>query len=129
MLTRYVMRKFWPFGEVATLEVADDGVHHLGNGCYQLHKPFRKATAADLCVLAGTDKGNFHRNFHDRKLSVGTRVRVKNGKFSGGALGTVVFQEPAGGRVWVERDGAGSPVYYWNDELIVLKYAKEKVDA
>lgn len=48
----------------------------------------------------------------------GDRVRAKhNAGFHAGATGTVVFQEPAGFRCWIERDGSDSPVWYHNGEL------------
>lgn len=123
MITRYVMKRAFPFflkREIAVVEVADDGAHHLGNGHYQLHKPWRKATAADLEILEQEKEASFRRKHHDRKLPVGTRVKVKSGAFDGNAVGTVVFQEPSGGKVWVVRDGTESPCYYWNNELIII---------
>ena len=54
----------------------------------------------------------------------GARVRAKqNAGFHKGAVGTVEFVEPAGGKVWVMRDGASSPVYYHEDELEIIQDA------
>lgn len=50
----------------------------------------------------------------------GDRVVVKSGFFSAGAHGDVVFVEPGSTpdlKVWVQRDGAGSPCYYHQHEL------------
>lgn len=50
----------------------------------------------------------------------GDRVVVKSGFFSAGAHGEVVFVYPGSIpdlKVWVQRDGAGSPCYYHQHEL------------
>lgn len=48
----------------------------------------------------------------------GMRVLVNNKSgFNQGARGYVEFQEPANGRVWVMREGASAPVYFWPFEL------------
>jgi hypothetical protein len=51
---------------------------------------------------------------------VGDRVQVKQtAGFHKGATGVIDFIEPLG-KVWVTRDGAGSPVYYHNEELELI---------
>jgi len=117
MLTRYRMMGFWPFRR-AVLEVADSGTHHVGNGVYQLHKPWRRAKHKDVIALELEQSREREANRHPRLLPPGTRV--KSNGFNRGAIGTVVFQEPAGGKVWVLRDGADGPCYFWNPELDLL---------
>lgn len=56
---------------------------------------------------------------YGRRLKVGQRVRVNDGSgFHRGAFGRVEFQEPTHeGRVWVLRDGALTPAYFYPREL------------
>lgn len=56
---------------------------------------------------------------YGRRFEVGQRVHVNDGSgFHRGAFGRVEFQEPTHeGRVWVLRDGASAPVYFYPREL------------
>jgi hypothetical protein len=48
----------------------------------------------------------------------GDRVKVKQtAGFHKGASGVVEFVEPSGEKIWVTRDGASSPVFYYGEEL------------
>ena len=107
------MRGWGPFRR-AVVEVADAGIHYLGNGIYRLHKPWRRAKESDLAGMSPVRHKAHHR------IALGARVRAnQEASFHGGALGVVVFQDPSG-RVWVQRDGTEHPCYYWNNELDVL---------
>lgn len=75
----------------------------------------------DLQALSdAADKAN--RTGKYRKFEPGTRVRAnQTAGFHRGAEGTVQFQEPGSHfRVWVLRDKADSPVFYYPDELDLL---------
>ena len=48
----------------------------------------------------------------------GDRVKVKQtAGFHKGASGVVEFVEPSGEKIWVTRDGASRPVFYYGEEL------------
>ena len=57
---------------------------------------------------------------HNQPISFkrGDRVKVKQtAGFHKGASGVVEFVEPSGEKIWVTRDGASSPVFYYGEEL------------
>lgn len=115
MQTRHVMRG-WLFKR-AVLQVADNEVYHEGNGIYRLYGPWRDATAADLAKLREIKRNEEALVRSDKRFLQGQRVKATRGNFHQNAEGVVVFQEPHGGRVWVQRDGTDSPVYYYAIEL------------
>ncbi len=126
LMTRHVV-KWGLFRDRVILQVADSGVYptHLPNrDVYALHSPWRDATDEDLRQIEADKAYENSLNFCETRIAAGSRVKVRSNSFNSGAEGVVVFQEPAGGRVWVWRDGSGGPCYYWNHELEVLKYRK-----
>lgn len=78
---------------------------------------WRDATDQDLYLLKCQARYEEKRRFSDIRFRVGQRVHAVRSGFHKGAKGIVEFQEPNGGRVWVSRDGAGGPCYFYADEL------------
>ena len=109
-MTRYVERRSF-FTKRICLQVQD-----------RHDSKWRWANAKDVQTLDENQKYKWSLNSCDRIIPVGTRVRANSrAGFHRGAEGSVVFQEPAGGKLWVQRDGAMGPCYYWNDELDIIK--------
>ncbi len=109
--TRHVLRGW--FRKRAILQVA---VFTLGE-----NTDWRDATETDLMILDRQEKEEWRLRQSDRVIPNGTRVKVRNNSgFHRGAQGETVFQEPAGGKVWVWRDGSGGPCYFFNEELEII---------
>lgn len=117
LITRHVVRG-WLFPRIV-LEVADPGIHRTRDGVFQLHKPWRRATKADLISIEAEKQAEWNRTHTEIIFKPGTKVKVKaNAGFDRGAEGRVVFQEPNGGRVWMQRKGSSGPCYYYPDEIL-----------
>lgn len=88
---------------------------------------WRIAREGDIKLLEEVKQEQNRRRFSDRKVPVGQWVRA-NGKagFHRGAEGRVVFQEPSGGILWVQREGTGGPCWYHIDELDFIRPRKKK---
>ncbi len=85
---------------------------------YYYGGPWRDATAADLKALDETKARQFQADHSNGFFPIGARVMMNSRTgFSSGGWGTVVFQEPSQGRVWVLREGAQEPVYFYGYEL------------
>lgn len=77
-----------------------------------------KLVVRDDLILEDTKPGPIVHYKEAPVFEPGDRVRVTGrAGFHRGATGSVVFQEPNEQRCWVMRDGASSPVYYFNYEL------------
>lgn len=104
-LTRHVMRGW--FRRRAVLQVKN-----------RLGGEWRDATKTDLDTIADAKDAEDRSRRNNGLFPVGQRVRVTSRSgFSRGAHGVVVFQEPNQGRVWVQRDGADSPSFFYGYEL------------
>lgn len=78
-----------------------------------LPSDFVRAKAYSDCIaqtIKAVEEHTFFKN--------GDRVVVKSGCFSSGSRGTIVFIEPGhDSKIWVQRDGAGQPCFYYTSEL------------
>lgn len=82
-----------------------------------LPSDFVKAKAYSECIARTFEAVEKHTSFQKED-----RVIVKSGCFSAGACGTIVFVEPnADGKVWVQRDRASEPCFYYRHELDKVK--------
>ncbi len=88
---------------------------------------WRLARAGDIELLAQVAHKKWQRRMSDKKVTVGQRVRANlKAGFHKGAEGVVVFQEPCGGVLWVRRDGTDSPVFYYLEELDLIRPKRQR---
>lgn len=88
---------------------------------------WRIARDGDIKLLEEVKQEQNRRRFSDRKVPIGQRVKANaRAGFNRGAEGRVVFQEPCGGILWVQRDGADGPCWYHIDELDFIRPRKTK---
>ncbi len=113
-LTRHVMRGW--FHRRAVLQVQ----RRVGG-------EWRDATKTDLEAIEDEKEDAIQARRNNGVYPVGQRVWVnKHSGFSRGATGVVVFQEPNQGKVWVQRDGAEGPAFFYGSEL---EYALGSISA
>lgn len=80
--------------------------------------PWRDANARDLAEWEDEQERERKRSHSNGFFPIGVRVNVnQRSGFHKGARGVVQFQEPNEGRIWVLRDGADGPVFYYGYEL------------
>jgi hypothetical protein len=110
-ITRLVERRTWYGRRVVTTEVALT----LGNG-------WREVLPSDLPKIEALKEAQRKREHSNIGFNRGDIVRANQyAGFHQGAEGVVMYQEPNGGRVWVRRVGTDADVFYWTDEIDLIR--------
>lgn len=110
------------FSTKVVLQVADDRTwvgtgNNYGRAGWD-YMNWHDASAAELAQLEKQKDDKRKREFSDLKFFIGQRVKAtQQAGFNKGAEGTVVFQEPPGGIIWIRREGHEGFTWYYADEL------------